>query len=83
MLLQASGIPHAYFFFFGFFFLTPPPDAAPVAAEANSAAVSGVADADSAPAVATAVGCWTGLRFCIFCMSERLRASKRLRNTLE
>lgn len=84
MLLQRGRVYHRerepYFFFLGFFFFTPPADDAPIAADASSAAVSGAAAAESGPVVAAAVGCWAGWRFCIFCMSDRLRASNRLRN---
>ena len=70
----------AYFFFFGFFFLTPLAVVAPAAAEANNAAVSAADVAPSCVGVATAGVCCAGWRFCIFCIRDRLRASKRLRN---
>lgn len=69
----------AYFFFLGFFFFTPP-DATPagpgMGVAARSCSAWGASICDGA-------ACGFAFRFVIFCMSERLRASNRLRKTDE
>lgn len=68
-----------YFFFFGFFFFTPPA-ATPEEPGTGVAARSGSARDAS---ICNGAACGFAFRFVIFCMSERFRASNRLRKTDE
>jgi hypothetical protein len=77
-----------YFFFLGFFFFTPPAAVPPVPAAGASASMgvpslaaasAPVADAVAVIAGGMATGAAGGRRFAIFCMRDRLSASKRLR----
>jgi hypothetical protein len=80
-----------YFFFFGFFFFTPPAAVPPVPAAVGTSASIGVPSlaAASVPVIdALAViaggrttGAAGGRRFAIFCIRDKLSASKRLRKS--
>lgn len=87
---EVKSTPHSdYFFFFpAFFFLTPPPATPLVAGAALDAPGVGVPARPSSTCIVALTltrGSATtgGRRFCIFCMSERLSASNRLRKTDE
>ena len=69
-----------YFFLGFFFFFTPPVPVAPVVIGVLPPATSGVAGATRSPCASDTLPYGWGRRFCIFCISERFKASKRFRN---
>jgi len=70
-----------YFFFFGFFFFTPPPPPVAPGTAVEAMASSGGVSNRSVWAELANVG--FGLRFCIFCISEKFNASNLFKNTEE
>lgn len=71
-----------YFFFFGFFFFTPPP-AGPATLGVEAGVAVSLWDVSVVSACKIPATTGAGRLFCIFCISDRFSASKRLRKSDE